>query len=65
MGTSKLHPHFVIVRGVVIEKAKAKDIEAIVATMVDGVQHRWAKRSEKVFSQKIDTYILTLCFEFV
>jgi hypothetical protein len=52
MGTNELHPHFVMVRGVVIEKAKAKDIEAIVATMVDGVQHRWAKRSEKGFFTK-------------
>jgi hypothetical protein len=48
-----------------IEKAKAKDIEAIVATMVDGTQHRWAKRSEKVLLQKIGTYILRLSFELV
>jgi hypothetical protein len=49
----------------VIEKAEAKDIETIVVAMVDGAQHRWAKRFLKLFLQKIGTYILTLCFELV
>jgi hypothetical protein len=35
-------------KGVVIEKAETKDIETTIVAMVDGAQHRRAKRCEKV-----------------
>jgi hypothetical protein len=48
-----------------IEKAEAEDTKAMIATMVVGVEHKHAKRSKKVFLQKIGTYTLTLCFGLV
>jgi hypothetical protein len=46
-------------KGVAIEKVEVKDTETTVAAMVGGAQHKWAKRSKKVFLQKIGTYTLT------
>ncbi len=46
-------------RGVVIEKVEVKDTETTIAVMVGGGQHKRAKRSYKVFLQKIGIYTLT------